>query len=75
MENLSNSIMNILHSQVFPFVVTFIIVGFVVSGLAMMSGRRARDWAKEHLGSVILGSVLVYTAVSLGQTVASSFGW
>ena len=61
MENLSNSIMNFLHSQIFPFVVTFIIVGFVVGGLAIMSGQRARRiWAKGHLGFVILGFVQLY---------------
>lgn len=75
MANLSNLVMNFLQSQIFPFVVTFIIVGLVVGGLALMAGQRARDWAKTHLAHVILGSVLVYTAVSLGQTIASSFGW
>ena len=40
-----------------------------------MSGRRARDWAKEHLAFVVIGSVLVYTATSLGPDFAAAFGW
>ena len=36
MANLSNLVMNFLQSQIFPFVVTFIIVGLVVGGLALM---------------------------------------
>lgn len=75
MGNLSNLIMNFLNSEFFPFVVTFIIVGIVVGGMALMSGRRARDWAKEHLAFVVIGSALVYTATSLGPDFAAAFGW
>ena len=75
MANLSNLVMNFLQSQIFPFVVTFIIVGLVVGGLALMAGQRARDLAKGHLAFVIIGSAVVYTATSIGQDIAASFGW
>ena len=75
MGNLSNLVMNFLQTQIFPFVVTFILVGIVVGGLALMAGQRARDWAKGHLAFVIIGAALVYTATSLGPDIAASFGW
>lgn len=75
MERLSTLVINFLSSQIMPLGVTVIIVGLVLVGASFMTGRKARDWGKEHIFWLIGGAAVFYTALSVGPEIAAAFGY
>lgn len=75
MQQLSNLVTQFITVQVMPVVVTVILVGLVCAGMGFMAGKKAREWAKEHVLWVIGGAALTYTAASLAPDIARSFGF
>ena len=75
MSQLSNLVTNFINSQILPLAVTVILVGLVCAGFGFMAGKKARDWAKEHIVFVLIGAAIVYTAASMAPDIAASFGF
>lgn len=75
MTQLSNLVTNFLTGQVLPLAVTVILVGLVCAGFGFMAGKKARDWAKEHIIFVLIGAAIVYTASSMAPDIAAAFGF
>lgn len=70
--NLQQAIENYLKSDILPLGITVIIISLVCVGFGMMSGRKAREWAKEHILWVVIGSAVLYNAFAIAQKYVSA---
>lgn len=75
MAQLGTLVTNFLTTQILPLAVTVILVGLVCAGFGFMAGKKARDWAKEHIVFVLIGAAIVYTSTSMAPDIAAAFGF
>lgn len=76
MQQLKSMIETFVNNNIIPLGVTAIFVVLVIMGFAFLApGHKAKEWAKEHVISLIIGAALIYTASSWATDIAANFGF
>lgn len=75
MENLGRAIQTFINSQLVPLGFVVGVAALVVVGFALVGGTHSlKEWAKNHIYTIIAGLVLIYLAANIAQSFITSLG-
>lgn len=75
MENLGRAIQTFVNSQLVPLGFVVAVAAVVIVGFALIGGTHSlKEWAKNHIYTIVGGLVLIYLAANIVTSFITSLG-